>query len=182
MRISIRRGYAATPETITCTWDQFVQFAKASASTTYATKEDQPHLVLAATRGSFKAQDIDPEGFWAIALDYDDVSAEAFTSAILAVQRVTEHGIAHTTWAHCASEGYPTDGSYVRARILVPLDEPIPVAYELAARIALGSSIEAVSGCSPDSETLKTSARFWFAPGTNPNAPAWAKPCWIEAW
>lgn len=182
MRLSIRRGYAAVPEVISCSWDQFVEFATASAAVTYRSKEDQPHLVFGATRGSFKAVDLDPEGLWVIAIDYDDVPAEAFTQAVLAVQRTCGRGIAHTTWAHCASEGQPTDGSSVRGRILIGLDEPVPLAYELAARIALGVSIEAVSGATPDPETLKTSARFWFAPGTNPNAPAWARPCWIEAW
>lgn len=181
MRVSIRRGYSAIPEVISCTWDQFVTFMKASAGVQYPTKEDQPHLMLCATRGSFRAADIDPEGFWAIALDYDDVDADRFAAAVVAAQGLCQ-GLAHTTWGHCVSEKGAKDGSSVRGRIIIALEEPCPIGSELAARIAIGMRIENRSGAAPDPETLKSSARFWFAPGTNPSAPTWAKPCWVDSW
>jgi len=180
MRVTLRRGFAAPPEPVDCTWRELCDFLRGGAPLQYSRKEDVPLILFGSCRG-FHEQEID----WlcCLTLDFDGVSFEAFQSALEFCHANSSHGFAHTTW----SNGTPGDAIY--ARIILPIDGPDGTPGE--GQIATASwgvgwerftaALFAASGAQSD-PSCKNASRCWYVPATNTATPHYTLPVWIEEW
>lgn len=188
MRVSLRRpGQGAVPTVIECSWDQVVEFYVAAAKTPARERDpsgvggDVPGIAFGAFDGSFKVEALRTEGLWAMVWDFDDVGQVEFERALAQIRAAFSRGLAHTTWSF-GEAGVWTPARPVRARVVVPFDEPCPAhqwphVWQVCAGFALAE------GAAPDAQ-CKNVNRWYYLPVDRIDGlvPQWARPCWIETW
>lgn len=185
MKISIRRGFSAAPDVVTCEWPELVSWFEAGAKTAYARKEDVPLVLFGATeshrRGvglteeitsGWEAGDQNAEGLWCAAFDFDDVQPEGFAAA-LEHAKTLGAGFAHTTWQHGIVPGV------VRARIVLQCAEPIPLDRWPGLWAYLAQSFSRFAAVDAQ---CKNANRCWYVPSRNPSSALQADGAWFEAW
>lgn len=204
MRTTIRRGLMADPEILDLTWFELVALYKAWAAVPMRgpRPSEKPADLPLIAFGAFDQLDhkgrgcregnLNPEGLWCVAYDFDDADPNVFARILAEAKRITSHGLVHTTWKH----GLTADA---RARIVMPCVEPghgerdlhvPPMQWEnvwWACAHAIGaatsqqpipSGCEAVPGSGLDT-ACRNANRLYYLPARNADAPF---DCWIESW
>lgn len=178
MRISLRDPhFSKSARHIVCDWGQLVDFYLAEAKTIRGTtKEDQPGIAFHHTQGGWHDAEVDPVGFWAIALDFDDTPDDAFRRAVEACQGVSNDGLAHTTWSH----GTGPEGT-TRGRIVLPFDEPVEP-HQWSNVWSGFERLMASVGATID-PSCKSLSRFYYLPSINRAALApFDQTVWMTVW
>lgn len=180
MRITLRQGFAAAPQVLEQTWAEVVSLfgAAVSAHGAWTSKEQVPLVAFGAfdvpdAKGlGFRETCLNPEGLWALALDYDDTPWEAGLQLIERAKALSpQGGLWHTTWQHGL-----TGNEVVRMRIVLPLGRS-GVACSVPAE-AWPGVWETLSGAlsAPGLDTqCKNVGRCWYLPssGIPSQPPLW---------
>lgn len=198
MRITWRSSWSAEPERHDIAAGALIALLQANSRLTYAPNPDPKYKPLDLplisfghfyTRAdvpdkygrpsSWARECLDPAGLSCIALDYDDTPSDEF-QRVLHKAKEESHGFAHTTWMHGVKGA--TDGSTVRARIIMPLANnddgsdglvsvaDWPMIWEMVANMYNAPGLD---------RSCRNPERCYFVPATNPASP-W--PCWTEVW
>ena len=203
MRVSIRENFSSPPSVYDWNWGQICDYYKGWSGVTLqsATPAEKPQDLPLICFGAFDRTDdkgvgcrrgnLNPEGLYCIALDFDDATPEVFTSILEQAKRMSERGLVHTTWKHGLDRvANPNIMGTIRARIVLPCDHsdrPVPVAgwerfwwmVTKAIGASLGTSDTVAVGSGLDTQ-CRNPERLYYLPCRNPAAPSWAMH--LEIW
>lgn len=197
MRVSIRTSFNVAPEVATMSWADLCDLYRGWSGIPMkgTTPTEKPHDLPLIGFCAFDQADLkgppgcrrgnmNPEGLYCIAYDFDDADPQVFARILEGSKRVSDRGMVHTTWKH----GLTVDGT-VRARIVLPCDRddrPVPTAnweplwWSVAQVIGAALPLETIMpGSGLDTHTSNPE-RLWYVPCRNLDAPEWAPH--LEVW